>query len=252
MCTISWLRSPGRLLLTMNRDERRLRAAESPPRMIRLQDGSSWLGPADGEEGGTWIGLHEAGWVACLTNRYPDPGAVSSEGSWPSRGEIVPRVMHFSDPEAARRGLESFPFGDYRPFTLLVASAASARQWSWNGDRLWRRQLPGPGWRMLTSSSWRPRQVARWRRERFRRWVQQGAPCEGGLPTFHSTQPEGRQTWAVLMDRPDTHTRSITQVRIEQGRGEMFYWYRPAGPAGEEPRQLEGPLEAGWRGQCHG
>ncbi len=229
MCTISFHRDATRLLLTMNRDERRNRAAEVPPALRPLSNGRYWMGPADGEQGGTWLGLHCSGWAACLMNRYPSPGG-SSRGS-PSRGEIIPRLMSCDGPQqACRELLEGMDLEPYSPFTLLLISPGRARRLVWEGRRPARVQPLPRGWVMLTSSSWKEPEVRRWRQRHFRSWVEAGAPFRGELPSFNLLQPAGRAEWAPLMSRKATHTRSISLVRIDRAarRLEMVYWARPA------------------------
>ena len=55
------------LLMLANRDERRDRPAE-PPRIHSGQT-RSWLGGIDLEQGGTWLGINDAGLIVAITNR---------------------------------------------------------------------------------------------------------------------------------------------------------------------------------------
>ncbi len=254
MCTITCYRDSGRLLVTMNRDEFRSRASELPPARFDLEAGLSWVGPTDGEMGGAWIGLHSAGWTACLMNRYPslDDGPASS------RGEIIPHLMANGNLQAAGLWLaKDCPLDRYRPFTLLLASVEEAQWAAWDGRRLSRFSRLNPAWSMLTSSSWRQPEVQRWRREHFEEWVSRGAAFEGNLPAFHLLQPENKARWAPLMERPETHTRSITQIRVggreEASERVMWYWPRPApGGPGEPLRLAAGPSPATTSQNRHG
>jgi uncharacterized protein with NRDE domain len=93
MCTavLRWDRDG--VLVAMNRDERRDRADELPP---RIDDGgpTRLLAPRDSERGGTWIGANEFGLVALLLNGYVT-GDLDLIGrpDVPSRGTIVPGLL---------------------------------------------------------------------------------------------------------------------------------------------------------------
>ncbi len=245
MCTVSHCLAPHRLLVTMNRDERRTRAPECPP---RLHDGTCcWLGPTDGEAGGSWIGVNDHGTVACLLNGYPSVDSVSPAAAARSRGGIVPQLMARGEAGSALDWLlKSFDPTPYHPFKVLVYSPNRGEVLVWDGrGRVTRQELFPSGWGVVTSSSWRQEEVIRWRQKKFSEWAK--APrFSGQLPTFNLLRVEGREWWSPLVSRDLSATRSISQVEVvdEQDGGwiEIRYWPRPFEPATQPDIHLRIPF----------
>jgi uncharacterized protein with NRDE domain len=90
MCTVTVLRSPERLLLTMNRDERRTRGEELAPRKAGGGSSPAWIGPADGAKGGTWFGANDRGIMACLLNATAGTPARPRRSAEPRRHHPPP------------------------------------------------------------------------------------------------------------------------------------------------------------------
>jgi hypothetical protein len=189
------------------------------------------------------MGVNEEGVVACLTNRYAagsEPGGEPGGRHHVSRGAVVPQVLAAGTAEEAEGRARRLDFASFRPFTLMLFSLrAPTRVVSWPGGGKPRQTLFGEEWFMLTSSSWRGPAVCRWRRRQFDLWRKGGEPFLGHLPAFHLLQPPGMAQWAPLMDRRDTHTRSITQVEqsLAEGTLVMRYWRNPA-PGSHPPDKV--------------
>jgi hypothetical protein len=251
MCTVTVWRDPTRVQVTMNRDERWGRAPELPPRTRSGgPTGTAWTAPADGERGGTWMGVNEHGMVACLLNGYTAADLpLLSRDDVPSRGAIVPEVLSRTPDDAWRwldAGLDPEP---YPSFTLLVVSVTDAAELCWRrGDRLRRRPVAS-GWTMVSSSFWRPEDVLAWRRERFETWRDAGGSRSHGVPAYNLLEEPGRREWSPFMTRAISATRSVTDahVDLESGRASLRWWPRtgdqvinPSRPGGA----LELPLSA--------
>jgi hypothetical protein len=234
MCTVTLLRQADSLLLAMNRDERLGRAQEEPPAVRGTAGSLRWVGPRDGEAGGTWIGANAAGVVACILNGYAegDPMTLGDRDA-PSRGRILVELME-RRPEAAWEWLHRiFTPARYPSFTMVVATAVDARVLSWRPGAALEWGEIGTGWSMLTSSAWRTDEVTAWRRREFESWRSGGARLAGELPAFNLLEVEGREMWSPMMTRPFSATRSLTLARSEwaEGRCELLYWRREEGEA---------------------
>src|SRR5688500_1566544 len=121
MCSVSWIRGGGALVVVMNRDERHDRPAARPPRRWPGA-GGGFTAPEDGLAGGSWIAARDSGVVLALLNHRPQGG---------SRGRPIPATLRRSrghlvtalaaeatvpDPARVRAcGLASF-----EPFRLFV------------------------------------------------------------------------------------------------------------------------------------
>jgi len=231
VCTLTVYLSDATRLVTMNRDELRSRAPEVAP-----QDWGGWLGPRDGERGGTWFGLNHRGAVACLLNDYPDTDepepALPPPSTGPSRGELIPRLL-----QGTR--LEELDLTPFPPFMLLFLDG-EPRLARWSGRLTW--EPIAPGWNLWSSSGWRSAAVQRWRAERFQRWQAEG-PAD--VLAFHTLQDPDMRGWSPLADRPLSATRSITQVRLNAGQARLRYWPGPAWPPHQPAAEVTLSLEGG-------
>lgn len=217
MCTLTAWRGSSGYFLVMNRDERRCRADELPP---KTDSGSGMIAPRDGEAGGTWIGLNPGtGMTACLLNLYGRGNGLSpaDPANRRSRGELIPealrhrRLCHVEEWIRTRRD-----WTQYGPFLLIVFAPEGARRWSWDRhDPPSARDLP-EGWTMHTSSSWNTQAVEAWRHRLFARWQEEEAtgrePSVNLACRFNVISNEGHREWTPLMTRPESATRSITTV----------------------------------------
>ncbi|MDQ7744523.1 NRDE family protein [Hydrogenophaga pseudoflava] len=130
MCLIAFAieTAPARpLLLAANRDEFFERPTE-PLHRWALPDGTGVVGGRDLRDGGTWLGMNEAGRVAMLTNvRSANPGPGRR-----SRGELPTRWLKAGHSwEALLSGLDA---ADYGGFNLVVGDLATGF-WAWVSNR---------------------------------------------------------------------------------------------------------------------
>jgi uncharacterized protein with NRDE domain len=135
------------LVVAANRDERLGRASEdwalrAPPGAPRH------AAPRDGVAGGTWIGVAASGLFAGVTNFHASPGHPP-DPSRRSRGEIVTRMLGQPSAAAARELAGRTEAGAHNPFHLLVADAATAFLWWYDGDTSAIEEL-GPGLHVAT------------------------------------------------------------------------------------------------------
>lgn len=230
MCTLTVYLSEQTQLVTMNRDELRSRAPEQAP-----HDWGGWIGPRDGERGGTWFGLNRRGLVACLLNDYPDTDdpepAHPPPREGPSRGELIPRLLQ-------GERLEDLDLSPFPPFLLLLLNE-TPRLARWGTELSW--EPVRPGWNLWSSSGWRSAAVQRWRAERFADWQEDGQD----VLTFHTLQDPARPAWSPLADRPLSATRSLTQARLEGAQAYLRYWRAPDWPPQKPAAELALPLEGG-------
>ena len=232
MCTVTIHRDAETLVVTMNRDEARTRAPESPPAIFAPEDfAKEWMAPIDGEAGGTWMGVNARGVVACLLNVYR-PGQMLARPEAPSafsRGTIVPAVLAQGDGERVRRWItEKFDPSPYESFQLVVVWLEGGARWVWSDSEHLEHSPCRDEWTLVSSSLWRPDAVLAWRREAFEQWRNAGSERRGHLPAFHLLQAKGKEEWSPLMDREWSCTRSITQAHVDgrTRRSVLRYWPR--------------------------
>jgi hypothetical protein len=222
MCSLSWSRSRGTLVVVMNRDERRDRAPARPPRRWPgVPDGGGFTAPVDGEAGGSWIAVRDSGVVLALLNHQAVRRATPPRTS---RGLLVTALAaERTIPDAARLRAAGLPA--FAPFRLFVAGPATPpRVFTWSGVSLTSRRLD-PRRGFLTSSSWNPRPVIAARHAAFRAFARDRAqPTRADLVAFHARADEARGTpWAICMAREDARTVSTTVVEAGPGGVSMRY-----------------------------
>jgi hypothetical protein len=247
MCSVSWSRGGGRLIIVMNRDERRDRAPARRPRRWSGAGGAGrggFTAPVDGEAGGTWIAARDSGVVLALLNHQPvsrsrhgaragmrRPGSSRSGPPLPparvSRGLLVTTLAaERRNPDAAR--LRSAGLASFAPFRLFVAGPSTPpRVFTWDGATLTSRRLhPRRGF--LTSSSWNPRAVIAARQAAFRAFARRHRqPTRADLLAFHASADDPRGTpWAICMSREDACTVSTTVVDVDPSGVSMRYRVR--------------------------
>ena len=145
MCTLIVVRSPGRLRVAANRDERLGRPARPPTRWT--PNGRVAVAPVDAQAGGTWIGVNDRGVFAGITNRFGVPGWPGA----PSRGRWVPRMLAAASAAEAVRPLAAETVRE-NGFHLVVADLVDAFELVHDGEKLEMRPLP-EGVTVLTERS---------------------------------------------------------------------------------------------------
>jgi hypothetical protein len=124
MCTVVLLRRPGHdwpLILGANRDEMLSRPWTAPGR--HWPDRPDVVAGRDDLAGGTWMGLNDAGVVACILNRH---GTLGPQHGKRSRGELVLEALDHADAADAAAALSDLSVHAYRPFNMVIADNRDA------------------------------------------------------------------------------------------------------------------------------
>ena len=128
MCTVSFVNSNGRIIITSNRDEQVLRPALAPKNYLVNQ--KKIIFPKDPKAGGTWYAVDEHANVLVLLN-----GADEKHHSSPpyrrSRGLIL---LDIFGSESAISAWEKIDLSNIEPFTLVLFQDQQLYQLRWNGS----------------------------------------------------------------------------------------------------------------------
>ncbi len=219
MCTATWMAGDRFRYFLFNRDEKRTRSGEKPPRLFEPRGLPRFLAPEDPESGGSWIAVNEYGLTASVLNYYEagDPRTIPPCRERTSRGTLPLRAAaHLSPAEAAAEVAAILPSGIFEPFFLFLQSGEGTGELlTWNGQELLRKNLDefSPP---LTTSSWNSAAVTAFRKGLYRELVP-GPPRLPGLLEFHGTNLPDQPAYGPAMIRDDAHTRSLTLVRIGPG-----------------------------------
>ena len=219
MCTVTALRRADGWLVTMNRDERRDRPDGEPPFHWGRPD---MLAPRDPEAGGTWIGVRPDGVWACLLNAYLTEAEELPIPEPQSRGRIIPSLLASDDPAALLRAIE---FERTHGFRLWLGGPEGVLEFLWDQRRLQETPIQDDQWAFVTSSLYEREVVLKARGEAYEKWRGEGAPfADNGLPALHLERYGLEPTHAMLMARPMSKTRSITQIEIAGDTIAMRHW----------------------------
>lgn len=240
MCTLSILRISGEAGgydLWFNRDERLVRAAETPPVRHVSARGTRFVAPGDGERGGTWLMLNERGLTVCVLNDYEAGGAAAAGAT--SRGRLPLVCADDGDAAgavaAARAWTEAIPAsgavgGGIGAYWLVATDeAGEVRALGWDG-RVWRER---GAVEFISSSSHRSAEVRRFREAAHASLAAGGRTAER-LARLHWAHDVAAGAESVRMRRPDACTRSVCVVRVRRGaeRGLVYTavdWEEPDG-----------------------
>ncbi|MBC7931517.1 MAG: NRDE family protein [Rubrivivax sp.] len=230
---MSWLRTRAGYELFCNRDERLTRLPARPPALLEAE-GVRFLAPVDGDFGGSWIGVNEAGLSLCVLNRHDDAAGhgrelSGTEHEFESRGLLLTSLMHCRSVAEAMHRVESAHLSRFRPFTLFaIAPDRAPLAAHWTGRRL-SFETGGDSLMPLTSSSYEPADVAESRKKLFRQLTAASHVTTADvLLDFHRSHAPARGPVSVCMHRDDAATVSFSRVRVSEGLVEFSY--RPGAP----------------------
>jgi hypothetical protein len=233
MCTLTWRRDSLGYTILFNRDERNARLPALPPRLEHA--GIRWIGPVDGDHGGTWIAVNERGVTVGLMNGIFEERAAVSEPR--SRGLLVRDLAGAESLASLEEEVEAMDLTTYRPFRFFaLAPEAPFLFAEWNGRVLKMRRDPKPA-PPIVSSFFEESEVGRRRRADYDRLV--GAtdnPPVERLEAYHRSHFPERSPYSVCMHREEARTQSLTRVDVTAERARMLYH---AGPPCENAPEFE-------------
>ncbi|NJO33668.1 MAG: NRDE family protein [Rhodospirillales bacterium] len=178
------------------------------------------MAPKDILAEGTWIAVNERGMAACLLNRY-DPAPPGRR----TRGDIVVEAMSGVSVADAVQCVAALPLNEYAPFTCLLVDAADVTKLDWTGAS-WTRSDIAIDVIMLTSSSWRLDEVKAQRERYFQQVWAAHKSDRDRLAAFHCQTDFESTHWTPMMLRPQSQTKSITQIELGPTTAKMRYWRR--------------------------
>jgi uncharacterized protein with NRDE domain len=223
MCTVTIVPYDDGFRLVCNRDERRDRAAATPPNVRRLEHRTAVF-PVDPVSGGTWVGMNDTGLAAALLNRTIDSAAPTSSRPPRSRGLIIPTLLDCgSVPEALDIGASVDP-AHFDPFRLVLVQRMVAAVLTSDGLTLAVEIMGVSRPLMVTSSSLGDAVVEGPRRRLFERLVLKNEGTWLAAQTrFHAHQWRSRAEISVKMERHTARTVSRTCISVTSHTSELCY-----------------------------
>ena len=211
MCTVSFVPSNGKIIITSNRDEQVLRPAIEPKKY--KIDGKTVIFPKDPKAGGTWYAVCENGTILVLLN-----GADEKHKHQPpynrSRGLIVLEIISST---SSILHWDAIDLDNVEPFTLVLYQDSKLYQLRWNGNAKSRVDLDASNNHIWSSSTLYTKEIRKQRSEWFYSFMENKATVtETEMYDFHRYTESSDAKNGLIINRNDAlKTLTITQTVLQ-------------------------------------
>ncbi len=219
MCTVSYVRSGDKTIITSNRDEEVARPALEPQN-YRVGNKNVFF-PKDPRAGGTWFAVDENANVIVLLN------GASEKHQWnppyrKSRGLIV---LDLIGSESIFATWQTIDLDNIEPFTLVACQNGELQQLRWNGTEKESAALDPARDYIWSSSSLYPQNVREARAQWFEKFlVTRPGVNESEMFNFHRyTEDADPENGLVINRNGFLKTLSITQTVIEKNKVRLMH-----------------------------
>jgi len=138
MCTytlIQWPELGKGIRIVFNRDEVYTRQNAIPP-LTSYFGNRLGISPIDGESGGSWIGVNDAGLTAALLNVNIETSLNKTRTGKLSRGIIIPRALRTTCTEDAIADIWKLDLNNFQPFRFVCTDAKTMATFIWDGHNM--------------------------------------------------------------------------------------------------------------------
>ena len=212
MCTVSFVCSNDKIIITSNRDEKVIRPSATPPKSYTIK-GKQVLFPKDPKAGGTWFAVDADGTVLVLLNGADEKHKVQLPYR-KSRGLIVLDIISSISPKHFWNELD---LGNIEPFTLVLFQENQLFQLRWNGNQKMTVSLDTHKNHIWSSSTLYPKEIRAKRSDWFYTFLDVNPEIsETEMLHFHRyTEEKNQENGLVINRNEEMKTLSITQSVIE-------------------------------------
>ncbi len=221
MCTVSFVKSNDRIIITSNRDEKIIRPSAIPPRNYTV-NGKNVIFPKDPKAGGTWYIVDERGTVLVLLNGADEKHQLESSYR-KSRGLIVLELISEDSPKDF---WDEINLENIEPFTLVLFQDNSLFQLRWNGKQKEKLVLDTNEKHIWSSSTLYSTSIRKKRANLFYAFLEnKGLLSESDMYQFHRyADEENTENGLVINRNGELKTLSITQSVIEQNKVAILHY----------------------------
>lgn len=219
MCTVSFVHSGGKIIITSNRDEQ-VQRPSLEPRHYMLGNKKVFF-PKDPKAGGTWFAVDEYANVIVLLN------GASEKHQWQppyrkSRGLIV---LDLIGPESPLSAWDVIDLDGIEPFTLVLYESKMLHQLRWNGVQKESVTLDPNRNYIWSSSTLYPKNVRDNRAQWFEHFLDVRPDVnEAEMFNFHRYTEDQNHENGLVINRNDLlKTLSITQTVIEKNKVNLVH-----------------------------
>lgn len=219
MCTVSFVSTDDKIIITSNRDEKIVRENAIPPKEY-LIDGKRITFPKDPKAGGTWYAVDEFGTIIVLLNGGREKH-ISTPPYQKSRGLVVLDIIASVSPKDF---WEEINLENIEPFTLFLHQNYIPFELVWTGRRKETTILNKTKNYIWSSSTLYAEEIRAKRANEFYDFLTKTpVVSEKELKKFHSTSKDSENGFVI--NRNNTmKTLSITQSVVQKDKISLFYW----------------------------
>lgn len=215
MCTVSFVSSNDKIIITSNRDEKVIRPSAIEPKNYSLNN-KNIIFPKDPKAGGTWYAIDENGTVLVLLNGASEKHKVVLPYR-KSRGIIVLDIISAGSP---LNHWNEIDLDNIEPFTLVLFQNQKLYQLRWDGTQKETTSLDITQNYVWSSSTLYPKEVRETRSQWFYSFLETKpdiTPDE--MLNFHRyTEEKNQENGLVINRNNEMKTLSITQSVIEKNK----------------------------------
>ncbi|WP_396191264.1 NRDE family protein [Flavobacterium sp.] len=220
MCTVSFVFSNGKAILTHNRDEKIARPSAIEPQKYSINNKDIYF-PKDPKAGGTWYAVAQNGTTIVLLNGADEKHQVKPSYR-KSRGLIVLDLISSNSPIEAWASID---LSAIEPFTVVLFQDSKLYQLRWNEVEKTTLNLDVSQNHIWSSSTLYPKDIREKRANWFHTFLATKPEVdEKEMFNFHRyTEGENQENGLVINRNDLMKTLSITQSVIEKNNIVLSY-----------------------------
>ena len=215
MCTVSFVTTNGKTIITSNRDEKVIRPSAIEPRNYFINN-KSIIFPKDPKAGGTWFAVDESGTILVLLNGANEKHKVILPYR-KSRGLIVLDIISSVSPKDFWQEID---LENIEPFTLVLFQDNELFQLQWNGNDKETTALDTTKNYVWSSATLYSKDIRENRSNWFYTFLATNPEVsEQEMLHFHQyTEAENHENGLVINRNEELKTLSITQSVTEKNK----------------------------------
>ena len=219
MCTVSFVFSNGKAILTHNRDEKVARPSAIEPKKYTVNNKNIYF-PKDQKAGGTWFAVAENGTVLVLLNGADEKHQLKPSYR-KSRGLIVLDLISSNSPIEEWSAIDLFSI---EPFTIVLFQDKKLYQLRWNEIEKSTLNLDVSQSHIWSSSTLYPKEIREHRAELFQNFIVSNEVSSEKLFQFHRyTKEDDSENGLIINRNGELKTLSITQTIIQENKVVLSY-----------------------------
>lgn len=221
MCTVSFVSSNGKTIITSNRDEKVLRPSAIEPKNYQINTKNVFF-PKDPKAGGTWFAVDENSNVLVLLNGAEEKHILKEKYNR-SRGLIVLELIGETSPLEMWQTID---LENVEPFTLVLFEDQKLYQLRWNEIEKTTLALDVTKNHIWSSSTLYSAAIREKRANWFNTFLDTKPEVnEAELFNFHRYTEEENTEHGLVINRNDAlKTLSITQAVVEKNKVQMAHF----------------------------